>query len=267
MIEREVAKSKSFIRLVDKSQIPTCNILGVNIAEINMDWLLKYIYENVKSSQGNKLSGDYICVANVHTTVMAYDSLEYSQIQNNALMAIPDGGPLSSLGRKRGCKEMARTTGPDFMSKVFEESVKCGYSHFFFGSTNETLEKMKAELLKTYEGIEISGLYSPPFRPLTSEEEVEIIHRINESKPDFVWVGLGAPKQERWMAQHQGIIDGLMIGVGAGFDYFAGNIKRAPDWMQNCNLEWLYRLLQDPKRLCKRYFYTNTKFLFLLIFT
>lgn len=105
------------------------------------------------------------------------------------------------------------------------------------------------------------GLDSPPFRLLTEEEDKAVIGRINETEPDFVWVGLGAPKQERWMAVHQGKIDGLMIGVGAGFDYYAENIKRAPEWMQKSNLEWFYRLMQDPKRLFKRYLNTNTKFI------
>ena len=104
-------------------------------------------------------------------------------------------------------------------------------------------------------------MYSPPFRPLTEEEDLQVISDICKTQPDFVWVGLGAPKQERWMADHQGKLPGLMVGVGAAFDYLAGNIERAPQWMQNCNLEWLYRLLQDPKRLFKRYLITNTKFI------
>lgn len=104
-------------------------------------------------------------------------------------------------------------------------------------------------------------MYSPPFRALSIEEDNEVIEKINETNPDFVWIGLGAPKQEKWMFNHQGSINGLMIGVGAGFDYYAGNIKRAPQWMQRCNLEWLYRLMQDPKRLFKRYFCTNIKFI------
>ena len=104
-------------------------------------------------------------------------------------------------------------------------------------------------------------MYSPPFRKLTEEEDGKIIEKINECNPDFVWIGLGAPKQEIWMSEHQGKINGLMIGVGAGFDYFAGNIKRAPEWMQKNNLEWFFRLLQDPKRLFGRYWHTNTKFI------
>lgn len=111
-----------------------------------------------------------------------------------------------------------------------------------------------------YPKVKIVGMYSPPFRELTDLEDEEDIKRINATKPDFIWVGLGAPKQEYWMARHQGKVEGFMVGVGAGFDYLAGNIKRAPEWMQNNNMEWVYRLIQDPKRLLKKYLYSNSKF-------
>ena len=115
--------------------------------------------------------------------------------------------------------------------------------------------------MECYPGLQIVGIYSPPFRSMTIEEDKEVVDKINNTNPDFVWIGLGAPKQEKWMAAHQGMIEGLMIGVGAGFDYYAENIKRAPKWMQENNLEWLYRLMQDPKRLFKRYLHTNSKFI------
>lgn len=242
----------SFIHAIDKKNIPTVNILGVDIAAIDMEWLLKFTRKHIK-----ELSGDYICVSNVHTTVTASEDESYKGIQNGGILAIPDGGPLSSVGRKRGATKMERTTGPSYMGEVFKES---GYSHYFYGSTEETLKKLEYNLKRNYPGIEIKGMYSPPFRPLTDEEDKAIIEMINEVDPDFIWIGLGAPKQEQWMAAHQGKVKGLMVGVGAGFDYFAGNIKRAPIWMQKTNLEWLYRLLQDPKRLFKRYIITNSKF-------
>lgn len=243
-------------RTVDKAQIPTCNILGVNIAAINMEWLVEYLDKNLSD-----IKGDYICVSNVHTTVTSYEDASYCAVQNGGLMAIPDGGPLSTVGRRRGCKNMARTTGPSLMGEIFKISAKKGYRHYFYGSKEETLELLEKKLKEHYPGIEIAGMYSPPFRPLTEEEDRAIVERINETKPDFVWVGLGAPKQEKWMAAHQGKIDGLMLGVGAGFDYYAENIKRASMWMQKHNLEWVYRLVQDPKRLFKRYWSTNTKFI------
>lgn len=237
-------------------KIPVVNILGVNIAAINMEWLTAFIKKNIKD-----LSGKYICVTNVFATVTADDDLEYLNIQNSALMAIPDGGPLSSLGRKRGFSDMRRTTGPDFMDEIFKISVDRGYKHFFYGSTQNTIDALANSLKEKYEGINIVGMYSPPFRDITEEEDKEIITMINKADPDFVWVGLGAPKQEKWMYNHQDKIKGLMVGVGAGFDYFAGNIKRAPMWMQKNNLEWFYRLVQEPKRLFNKYLITNTKFI------
>ncbi len=245
-----------YIHRVDKSQIPVCNIMGVNIAAIHMEWLLEFTHKNIQA-----LSGDYMCVANVHTTVTAYEDEAYKAVQNNGIMAIPDGGPLSAVGRKRGHKEMSRTTGPSYMEEILRISVEKGYRHFFYGSTKETLDKLKTVLSKQYPGLEIAGMYSPPFRPLTEAEDRQIIEHIDKSKADFIWVGLGAPKQEKWMADHQGKVEGFMVGVGAAFDYLAGNIKRAPKWMQKCNLEWFYRLLQDPKRLFGRYIRTNTKFI------
>lgn len=250
------AIERNFIHKADKSRIPTCNILGVNIAAINMPWLLNYLDKNIHG-----LSGDYICVSNVHTTVTAYEDEKYREVQNGGIMAIPDGGPLSSVGQKRGFKNMKRTTGPSLMGEIFKISASKGYRHYFYGSTDETLEKLYLALTETYPGIQIVGMYSPPFRPMTDDEDRTIVAQINETIPDFVWVGLGAPKQEKWMAEHQGRVKGLMIGVGAGFDYHAGNIDRAPEWMQKSNLEWVYRLLQDPKRLFGRYWHTNIRFI------
>lgn len=245
-----------YVHKVNKAEIPVCNIMGVNIAAINMEWLLGFTEKNIKN-----LSGDYMCVSNVHTTVTAYEDNTYRAIQNGGIMAIPDGGPLSSLGRKRGYTNMQRTTGPSYMKKVLEFSVDNGYRHYFYGATQETLDKMENILKKKYPGIQIVGMYSPPFKALSPEEDKEIIEKINKANPDFLWIGLGAPKQEEWMARHQGKVNGFMIGIGAGFDYLAGNIKRAPNWMQKCNLEWIYRLKQDPFRLFKRYWNTNWKFI------
>lgn len=255
--DENMTKSK-----IDKSSIPVCNILGVNIAAVDMSWTVDFIKKNLRD-----LSGDYICVSNVHTTVMSYEDDAYRTIQNSAVMALPDGGPLSTLGRKRGHAEMRRVTGPDLMGEIFRISVEQGYRHFFYGSTDETLKKLRKNLEEKHPGIEIVGMISPPFRPLTETEGRDIVIKINQSNPDFIWVGLGAPKQENWMAAHQDILKGLMIGVGAGFDYFAGNIKRAPIWMQKSNLEWLYRLYEQPQKLFKRYLKTNSKFVYLILST
>ena len=234
-------------------------IIGVPISAVNMESCIDEIFSN-----WDKARGDYICVSNVHTTVMAHDDEQYMAVQSNSFLSLPDGKPLSVVGRKQ-CPQMDRVTGPSLMEEIFRISVEKELRHYFYGSKPETLEKLKARLSQRYPGIQIAGMYSPPFRPLTAQEDEEITREINNTNPDIVWVGLGAPKQENWMAAHKGKIGGLMIGVGAGFDYHAGNIKRAPLWMQKTGLEWLYRLIQDPKRLFKRYLTTNSRFILLLL--
>lgn len=237
-----------------------CNILGVNISVTNMQETVSYIEGNLE-----RLKGNYICVSNVHTTVMSYENEMYRNIQNSGAMALPDGGPLSVVSRIRGFKEAERVTGPDLMSEIFKISEEKEYKHYFYGSTQETLDELKTKLNRKYPKLNIAGMFSPPFRKLTSEEDDEIIKSINNSKADFIWVGLGAPKQEIWMYDHKDKINGLMLGVGAGFDYHADKLERAPKWMQKSSLEWFYRLCQEPKRLFKRYFNTNTKFIYYLI--
>lgn len=236
--------------------MPVCEIMGVRIAVTDMETTVRRIEEHLDDWRG-----EYICVANVHTTVTAHDDPSYRAVQNGAVMALPDGGPLSQYSRRKGFAQAARVTGPDLMKEILRESAQKHYRHYFYGSTQETLDILREKITRNYPGAVIAGMVSPPFRPLTEEEDAAAVAAINEARPDFVWVGLGAPKQERWMAAHQGRVHALMLGVGAAFDYEAGNIRRAPRWMQRCNLEWLYRLLQDPKRLFKRYFVTNTKFL------
>lgn len=239
-------------------ELKTCNILGVNINVTNMQNTVKVITENLDDIKGN-----YICVSNVHTTVMSHEDESYKRIQNNGFMALPDGKPLSIISKRRGFKEAERVTGPDLMEEIFNISEKKGYSHYFYGSTQETLDTLRIKLKEKYPNINIVGMHSPPFRKLTNKEDKEIIENINKTNADFIWVGLGAPKQEIWMHEHKGKVTGLMLGVGAGFDYHAGKIERAPKWMQNYSLEWLYRLYQDPKRLFRRYMETNFKFIWL----
>ena len=237
-------------------ELQHCEILKTNINVTNMSDTIKYIGEHL-----DDLRGKYICVSNVHTTVMSYENEEYRKIQNGAAMALPDGAPLSSYSRRKGYKQAQRVTGPDLMLELFAISKEKGYRHYFYGATEETLQSMKGVLESDYPGIQIAGMYAPPFRALTPQEDAQVVAKINESRPDFIWIGLGAPKQEEWMYQHMGQLQGVLIGVGAGFDYLAGYIKRAPRWMQRMSLEWLYRLLQDPKRLWRRYFTSNVKFI------
>jgi exopolysaccharide biosynthesis WecB/TagA/CpsF family protein len=233
-----------------------CNVLGVHFTPANMDGMVFHILKHAR-----ELSGKYICFCNVHTTVESRENSDYCEVQNGAAFVMADGMPIMRQERRKGFSDAERVAGPDFMAAMFAATMDGKLSHYFYGSKKETLRKLKKSLLEKYPGIDIRGLYSPPFRELTEKEDEEDIQKINASKADIIWIGLGAPKQEKWMAVHQGKIHGVMMGVGAGFDFHAGTIKRAPVWMQKISMEWLYRLFQDPKRLIRRYFISNIKFL------
>lgn len=234
-----------------------CDVLGTKILVTNMAQTVGIIEDELEA-----LRGKYICVGNVHTTVMAHDDAHYHKVQAESAFVLPDGKPLSVYSRKHGYPDAERVTGPDLMLALFAREN--GLKHYFYGSSEETLAMLRDKLTKQYPHLKIAGMVSPPFRTLSSEEDVQAVEKINQSGADIIWVGLGAPKQENWMYDHKGRVNGVMIGVGAGFDYHAGNIKRAPGWMQKLSLEWLYRLLQDPKRLFKRYLVTNTRYLWLV---
>ena len=236
------------------------NILGTRINVTDMGKTVQYLDEHLE-----ELRGRYVCVSNVHTTVTAYRDKEYGKVQNGAALNLPDGKPLSIVQQKAGCSGARRVPGPDLMPEIFALSERKGYRHYFYGSRQETLDMLKKKLTEKYPSLQIAGMYSPPFRPLTEAEDQAAVDAINAAKPDFIWVGLGAPKQERWMAEHDGRVCGVMLGVGAGFDFHAGTIKRAPKWMQEVCMEWLYRIGQDPKRLLWRYLDTNFSFLYYLI--
>lgn len=238
----------------------TSRILGVNIAVTNMQDTIELIL-----SQIDELKGKFICLSNVHTTVMSDYDEEYKKIQNAAFLALPDGSPLALLQRLRGYKGAEQVAGPDLMPALWEATEYTGITHYFYGSSPQTINALGTLLREKYPGLAIAGMESPPFRPLTEEEDKKAVKKINESGAQIVWVGLGAPKQEKWMYEHQSTVNALMLGVGAGFDFHAGTVKRAPVWMRNHYLEWLYRLIQDPKRLWKRYVETNIKFIWLSI--
>ena len=231
-------------------------VLGVKFVVSRLDSAVLHVLRHIK-----ELAGGYICFGNVHTTVTASEDPEYLMIQNGARFTFPDGTPICRNIQKAGYADAERIAGPDFMGAMFRMTMDGRTSHFFYGSTQETLDLLQKRLTQDYPGINIAGMYSPPFRELTEEEEKEVVEMIRTSGADLIWVGLGAPKQERWMAAHKDMFDGVMLGVGAGFNFYAGNIKRAPVWVQRMGMEWLYRLCQDPKRLFSRYFVTNIKFL------
>ena len=238
----------------------TNRILGVNIAITNMQETVNLIIEHLE-----EIRGQFICLSNVHTTVMSEKDAEYREIQNSAFLALPDGSPLALVQRLRGYRSAEQVAGPDLMPAIWKATEHTEYSHYFYGSTPETIAALEKNLRSKYPDMKIAGMESPPFRSLTEEEDRQAVERINASGADFVWVGLGAPKQEKWMYEHQGRIHAVMLGVGAGFDFHAGTVKRAPDWMRRHYLEWLYRLVQDPKRLWKRYVQTNGQFVLLSI--
>lgn len=237
-----------------------CSILGVNVAVTNMSQIIKYILENI-----HQLKGEYITLSNVHTTVLSYENKDYRMIQNRAFLALPDGSPLSYVQRLRGFQDARQTAGPDLMDRMWQLTENTDIKHYFYGGSPEAIENLKKNLKKKYPNLKIAGMESPPFRKLTEEEDTAAVKRINESGADIVWVGLGAPKQEQWMYNHKGKVEALMFGVGAGFDFHAGTVKRAPKWMREHYLEWFYRLIQDPKRLWKRYIETNAKFVLYLL--
>lgn len=202
----------------------------------------------------------YVCICNVHSAVTTTTDVEFKIAVNNADMATPDGAPIAWALRRLGHPSQERINGPDLMMKYLAEAEQLDQSVFFYGSTDSTLEKLRAALAARFPRLKIAGTYSPPFRPLSLEEDEHIVDMINASGANVVFVGLGCPKQEKWMADHRGRVNAVMIGVGAAFDYHAGVIKRAPLWWQQNGLEWLYRLGCEPRRLFKRYLVTNTLF-------
>lgn len=241
-------------RLDDLSQ--RAEVFGVPYALTNLEDASYYVRNHVK-----ELSGKYLCFSNVHTAVMAKENEAMKEAEKGAAIVFPDGAPIRRNLRHQGHIFCERVAGPDFMRDVFEHTRDGKITHFFYGSSQETLDKLKAKLEANYPGIVIKGMISPPYRALSDEEQTEYIKQINDAKADIVWIGLGAPKQELWMQKYAPQIHGVLAGVGAGFDFHAGTIKRAPKWVQRMSLEWLYRLFQDPARLFKRYFVTNTKYL------
>ena len=208
-------------------------------------------------------SGDhrFVCVANVYMTMQAYDSEDFRKIVNKANLVTPDGMPLVLMLRILGLKKQSRVYGPTLMKHICEASARVGVSVGFYGSTPETLKTLVHNLTDCIQNLKVGYTYSPPFRSLTPEEDETIVKEINASNIKILFVGLGCPKQERWMAAHRGRVQAVMIGVGAGFDFYAGTVKQAPKWMMRMGLEWLFRLCMEPKRLWKRYLYNNPRFI------
>ncbi|ANE53335.1 hypothetical protein SY85_05375 [Flavisolibacter tropicus] len=222
------------------------------------------LYQNIIDDFRNEnIRKGYVTVNNVHTMIEGFHDSSFQAIINEGYLSLPDGKPLEIVGRLKGNKNISRLFGPTVMEKFIDWGRKDNLTHFFFGSSEATLSKLKEAIEEKYPGTQIAGMISPPFKPFAEWNNADFIHAINLAKPDFIWVGLGAPKQEKWMFENFDRLDqGLLFGIGAGFDYLAGNTKHAPSWMKNASLEWLYRLIQEPHRLWKRYFKTIPQFIF-----
>jgi N-acetylglucosaminyldiphosphoundecaprenol N-acetyl-beta-D-mannosaminyltransferase len=208
-------------------------------------------------------NSSYVCFANVHMTIEAYKDNDFKNVVKNADLVAPDGQPLSLFLRYLKNINQERVCGMDIFPDLLREAQARGKSVYFYGSTNVILNKILNKAKKEFPELIISGVYSPPFRPISSTENDAIIATLNNARPDLIFVSLGCPKQEKWMAEHKDKIHGCMLGVGQAFNVYAGESKRSPSWMQRMALEWAYRLYLEPRRLWKRYFYTNSLFLIL----
>jgi N-acetylglucosaminyldiphosphoundecaprenol N-acetyl-beta-D-mannosaminyltransferase len=202
----------------------------------------------------------YVCITNAHSVVTASQDPSFRSVLSGADMVTADGAPVAWMLRRLGYAQQERINGPDLMLRYCEQVATCAESIYLYGGRAETLSLLQSELLRRFPSLHIAGAYAPPFRALTSDEDDAVVQAINASGAGVVWVSLGCPKQERWIAAHRGRINAVMIGVGAAFDYHAGTLPRAPLWMQNAGLEWLHRLCSEPQRLWKRYLVTNVLF-------
>lgn len=204
----------------------------------------------------------YICAANVHMVMEAFDNTAFQAVVNNADLVTPDGMPLVWGLRLLGYKEASRVCGPFLTLHVCKAAACHGLPVALYGGTDESLTIFSDFLRERFPGIHITCAIAPPFRPLTVEEDEAVTRQLVESGARILFVGIGCPKQEYWMAAHKGKIPAVMLGVGAAFDFFSGQVKQAPVWMQQLGLEWLFRLCIDPRRLWKRYLKHNPRFVF-----
>jgi N-acetylglucosaminyldiphosphoundecaprenol N-acetyl-beta-D-mannosaminyltransferase len=211
-------------------------------------------------------SGDRLSLhfATAHTLVEAQENAALRTALRQGIVE-PDGMPLVWLGRRQGLR-VERVCGPDFMPAVVEHGRANDRRHYFYGGAPGVPERLAARLAARYPGMQVAGIMSPPFRPLSAAEEASIIAEINAARPDFVWVGLGAPKQDLWVAAHRSDLDApVLLAVGAAFDFHAGRRRRAPRWMQRTGTEWLFRLASEPRRLAGRYTRVNLRFVRLVV--
>ena len=232
-------------------------MLGVNISAVNLSSATRRIENAI--SLGKK---GYVCVRDAHGVIRCQRDARLRAIHNHAFLVTPDGMPLVWALRRAGYADAGRVYGPDLMLSLFRAGEASGLRHFLYGATAATLEKLQTRLREKFPNARITGAYAPPFRALCPQEEAGIAEQINRSGADIVWVGLGSPKQELWMAEMRGRLDAAMlIGVGAAFDFHAGLKRQAPKAIQKSGLEWAFRLVHEPRRLWRRYAVTVPGFI------
>ncbi|HZD30607.1 MAG TPA: WecB/TagA/CpsF family glycosyltransferase [Candidatus Angelobacter sp.] len=235
---------------------PRVDVLGVGIHAIDME-------NAVLESERLLASGGhgYVCVTGVHGVMEAQADPVLRAILNRAFLCVPDGMPTVWVGRLRGQRRMRRVYGPDYMMEMCRRSRWGGYRHFLLGGAPGVVERLQTRLIRQMPWLQIVGTYTPPFAPLSAEQQRELAIAVAAVKPDILWVGLSTPKQERFMAEYSGRLDvKLMVGVGAAFDLHAGLRRDAPSWIKRCGLQWLHRLAQEPRRLGPRYLQHNPRF-------
>ncbi len=247
----------STVTRASSSPLPRVRILSVGVNAINMEEALAQTEALIQSGgQG------YICVTGVHGIMEAQADRSLMEILNHSFLSVPDGTPAVWVGRLYGHRRMRRVYGPDFMLRLCDQSQAAGYRHFLFGGNVGVAGELQTALVSRYPGLQVVGTYTPPFRPMTEAEWEGLACLIAAARADILWVGLSTPKQERFMSAAIGRLDvRVMVGVGAAFDIHTGRLRDAPDWMKNSGLQWLHRLLQEPRRLARRYLVNNPMFL------
>ncbi|MCA1735042.1 MAG: WecB/TagA/CpsF family glycosyltransferase [Actinobacteria bacterium] len=243
---------------VKGTDLRICEVTGLGVHATSYADAVARITAWARTDQGR-----YVCAANVHMAMEAHDDPEFRQLVEAASLVTPDGMPLVWMMRRLGHPHQSRVYGPTLMVETLAAAEKQGLKVGFYGGSPEELELMAAKLGREYPALKVGYRYSPPFRPLSAEEERDVIDDIGRSGLDILFVGLGCPKQERWMARHRHQLPMVALGVGAGFAFYAGTVRQAPNIIQRAGLEWAFRLLAEPRRLWRRYLRHNPRFVVL----
>jgi N-acetylglucosaminyldiphosphoundecaprenol N-acetyl-beta-D-mannosaminyltransferase len=232
------------------------DVLGVKVSAIDLPTAVDMADRSIAAQNRG-----YICVTGVHGVMEAQRDAEFLRILNHAFLNLPDGMPMTWVGHLQGLSQMDRVYGPGFMAAMCQLSVQRGYRNFLYGGEPGIADRLKEALQRRFPGLQVVGTYTPPFRTLNAAEEDDLLTQVHSSKPDILWVGLSTPKQEKFMARYIDRLDvPLLVGVGAAFDFHTGRIRDCPNWVKRAGMQWLHRLLQDPRRLWKRYLRNNPAF-------